>query len=102
MNYIHFWKFSRTMLNDNNFAQSVFPKMVKNVWNRELKRSYLWKPHEVGFFEQDGDNFVKNLVTVRIQGEMYKIPRIAKRRYLPYLTSPKLPAISLTISQTMR
>lgn len=67
------------MLNDTATAalcvKRTIYKAKRSVWQRSLR---LLNP-VITFSDQNEDDFVRNLVTIRVDFDAYKMPRIVKR-----------------------
>lgn len=83
MKYANVFKVSNELIEDDIKSLSLYTKHQNNYFKRTLlKKSIRLLNAVVELFDQDGDNFVQNNVTVRIRYDGYKIPRIIKNRLL--------------------
>ena len=68
----------KQMLSDTGTAEAMIKRNYRELIRKYSKKSHVWQgPFEVQFFDQDMDNVVRNLVTIRTTGNLYKAPRIA-------------------------
>jgi hypothetical protein len=95
MRYGYYMRFSKKMLQSVSMVENIISGAIRSEYNRQLKKSFLWKPKEVAVFDQDADDFVRNLFTVRVIGTRHKMPRIAKRVHRP------LPNIELNLKRSV-
>ena len=64
-------------------AEKFFKWEVDSLRAKMLKRSIRLFNPTLKFFEQDSDNFARNMVTARILFDGYKVPRITKPKPVP-------------------
>jgi hypothetical protein len=77
MKYAHFIKMSKKMIDDVEFVKAWVIRNNECLFKDFSKKSHVWRNLTVEFFEQDADNVVHGLITIRTMGNLYKAPRIA-------------------------
>lgn len=69
---------TRETLNDVKYVSLLLRHNLVAAKKRYLKQSLRLLYPVVEFFDQHGDNFIKNVITCRTEFVGYKVPRIIK------------------------
>lgn len=76
MKYAYYTKIPAGPFRNNpDFATTT----TKNLLKRLYKKGHVSRNITVDIFDQDADNFVKNVITMRATADLFKAPRIVQR-----------------------
>ncbi len=81
MKYTHYMRISNKILYDIPHVSAQVHRCLDELKRSNARKSYVWiNGFEVKFYDQDRDNFLKNLVTIVVAGNLVKAPRIAAKK----------------------
>jgi hypothetical protein len=108
MKYAHFIKMPKKMIDDVEFVKAWVIRNNECLFKDFSKKSHVWRDLTVQFFDQDGDNVMRGLITIKTEANLYKAPRIAAvpipeiqkkdyiKRLLKYTTRSKRRRLNLS------
>ncbi len=81
MKYTSYLRISNKILNDVPNVTAAVHRALGEMFIQNYRKSHVWiNGFEVKFYDQDRDNFLKNLVTIVVTGNLVKAPRIAAKK----------------------
>lgn len=78
MKYVHFRKIPGSMLNDTSYMKVSVELNTEQLKKKYSKKSHVWKNFTIQLFNQNGDDFKNNIVTIKTEADLFKAPRLIK------------------------
>lgn len=76
MKYAYFQRVPKVIVSDKDAILTI----VKHAWDKFPSKGVRVFGKAVRISDQDGDNYAKDLVTVLVEGYVYKAPRIVTKQ----------------------